>query len=271
MRLSHLFLALVMLLPAHRLAAQDSDAIDRAVTENPYRTADQKARDAYRHPAETLKFFGITADMTVAEPLPGWYTEILGDLLRDKGTYIALNTAPHLSQNAGSRARSHVWRDNYIASKGKLFGDKAFARFMLTEDGFAADDSVDAILAFRSMHGWVYSDVLEEVLAEFFRVMKPGGVLGVVQHRENEDSPNTPADRRGYLKQSFVIEAVTKAGFVLADQSEINANPKDTKDYEIGVWGLPPVLRAGSDEERRKNQAIGESDRMTLKFVKPGQ
>jgi predicted methyltransferase len=111
--------------------------------------------------------------------------------------------------------------------------------------------------------------VLDKALAEFYTVLKPGGVLGVVQHREDEDSPNTPADRRGYLKQSFVIEAIEAAGFVLEAQSEINANPKDTKDYDIGVWGLPPVLRVNSDEERRRNMAIGETDRMTLKFIKP--
>ncbi|WP_281300571.1 MULTISPECIES: methyltransferase domain-containing protein [unclassified Iodidimonas] len=269
MRLIPLMLSGLLLAATLPAVAQEQQAIEKAVMENPYRTDEQKARDQDRHPIETLVFFGITPSMTVAEPLPGWYTEILGDLVRDEGTYIALNLPPHLYDNADRRARTHAWRDGYIASKGKLFGDKAFARFMLTEDNFAADNSVDAILAFRSLHGWVYSDVLDKALAEFYTVLKPGGVLGVVQHREDEDSPNTPADRRGYLKQSFVIEAIEAAGFVLEAQSEINANPKDTKDYDIGVWGLPPVLRVNSDEERRRNMAIGETDRMTLKFIKP--
>ncbi len=250
-------------------SASDRTAIDHAVNENPYRTNAQKARDVYRHPTETLEFFGLTPEMTVAEPSPGWYTEILGGLLRDKGTYIALNYAPDFFEDEARRTSQAAWPEAFLRDKGPMLGEQAQAKFMLTETGFAPDNSVDAILAFRAFHGWVYNGVIEDVLAEFYTALKPGGVLGIVQHRENEDSANTPSDRRGYLKESFVIAAAERAGFTLAEKNEINANPKDTKDYKIGVWALPPVLRTESDEERRAHLAIGESDRMTLKFIKP--
>lgn len=271
MRLRTLMLLLALspfavILPA---GAQSGDAIDRAVNDNPYRTPEAKARDVYRHPAETLRFFGIRPDMTVVEPLPGWYTEILAALLKDKGSYIAVNMPPRLSNDPERRAAIHGWRDSFIASKGDLFGPRAYARFLLTEDGFAAENSVDAILAFRSTHGWVYSGVAGDVMAEFFRVLKPGGVLGIVQHRENEDSPNRIEDRRGYLKESFVISLAEAAGFRLADKSEINANPKDSKDYKRGVWELPPVLAVSDESLKPKHLEIGESDRMTIKFIKP--
>lgn len=262
----------VALLAAQGLAdAQDMSAIDRAVNDNPFRSEDQKARDRYRHPAETLAFFGATPGMTVVEPLPGWYTEILGYLLKDKGSYIGVNMPPRLSADTERRARTHAWRDSFIAAKGALFGPRAYARFLLTEDGLAAEDSVDLILAVRSTHGWVYAGQAGDVMAEFFRVLKPGGVLGIVQHRENEDSPNTIEDQRGYLKESFVIALAEAAGFELAAKSEINANPKDSKDYERGVWELPPVLAVKDEALKEKHRAIGESDRMTLKFIKPAQ
>jgi len=251
-------------------AASDADAaIDAAVNDNVYRTPEQTARDRYRHPAETLKFFGLTPEMAVAEALPGWYTEILGDLLHDNGAYYAINLPPDPNGDAERFQRSMQWRDSYIQSKGDLFGDRAYARFLLSDVGFAPPESMDAVLAFRAFHGWVYAGKVDEVLAEVFTALKPGGILGIVQHREDEDSDNSPYSRRGYLKQSFVTDVVQMAGFELVEASEINANPADTKDYEIGVWALPPVLYGDDEEAKRERRAIGESDRMTLKFRKP--
>ncbi len=245
-----------------------SPAILDAVGNNPYRTPEQMARDRYRHPAETLAFFEVGPEMTVAEPLPGWYTEILGFLLRDEGHYIALNLPPRQRGNDAGEAPKKGWSERFMERYGTMLGPNARAAYLLTDEGFAPGNSVDRILAFRAFHGWVYAGVVDRVLAEFHRALRPGGILGIVQHRENEDSPHTPADRRGYLKQSFVIATVEAAGFKLVGTSEINANPEDSKDYDIGVWALPPTLRVDDLETRRAHMRIGESDRMTLKFVK---
>lgn len=243
-----------------------SPELAAAIDDNPWRTAEQKARDRYRHPAETLAFFGVGPEMTVVEPLPGWYTEILGPLLREKGRYIAVNMQRAASAEEGE---GPDWPQAFLAGKTTMLGENARAAYLLTDEGFAPEGSVDAILSIRAFHGWVYSGVVDRVLAEFYRSLRPGGVFGVVQHREFEESSNTPAERRGYLKESFVIEKAEAAGFRLAEKSEINANPADTKDYDIGVWALPPTLYGEDVEAKRARVRIGESDRMTLKFVKP--
>jgi len=266
--LKRLLAILLIASPATGLA-QDRAAIGAAVNDNPYRTPEQVARDKHRHPVETLTFFGLEPDMTVAEVLPGWYTEILGHVLEGRGTYFAINLPPDPHGDPERFRRMHAWRDGFIASKGELFSDRAFTRFLLSDVGFAAPESVDMVLMFRAFHGWVYSGKVDEALAEIYRVLKPGGVLGVVQHRERPDAEYTAYDRRGYLKQRFVIDVARNAGFELAETSEINANSDDTKDYEIGVWALPPTLAVDDPELQRKHRAIGESDRMTLKFVKP--
>lgn len=243
-----------------------SPELAAAVHDNPWRTAEQKARDGYRHPAETLAFFGVGPESTVVEPLPGWYTEILGPLVRERGRYIAVNMP---REPRPGEAAPPPWPETFLAGKETMLGDRARAAVLLTDEGFAPENSVDAILSIRAFHGWVYSGDIDRVLAEFYRSLKPGGVFGVVQHREFEDSPHTPADQRGYLKESFVIEKAEAAGFRLVAKSEINANPADTKDYEIGVWALPPTLYGKDVEAKRRHIRIGESDRMTLKFVKP--
>ena len=255
--------------PDDAAESEAAAAIDAAVNDNVYRTPEQMARDRDRHPAETLKFFGLTPDMAVAEALPGWYTEILGELLHDTGAYYAMRRPPDADGDPERFNRSMQWRDSYIQSKGDLFGDRAYARFLLSDVGFAPPESMDAVLAFRAFHGWVYAGKVDEVLAEIHAALKPGGILGIVQHREDADSDNSPYSRRGYLKQSFVTDVVQMAGFELVESSEINANPKDTKDYEIGVWALPPRLYGDDEEAKRDRRAIGESDRMTLKFRKP--
>lgn len=244
------------------------DPIVAAVQANPHRSDAQAARDVYRHPVETLRFFGLEPDQTVTEQLPGWYTEILGALLAEDGHYIAVNEHPSLlPEDHPYRPGRARFVDDFDTDR-PVFGERAEAATLGGPEPMIPDASVDTALVIRATHGMVYAGTLEPMLAEYFRILKPGGVLGIVQHREDPASQNTPADRRGYVKESDVIEWVTAAGFELAEKSEINANPKDTKDHPPGVWALPPVLTLG-DENRDTYLAIGESDRMTLKFVKP--
>lgn len=241
--------------------------IEKAVTSNAFRTELDMERDQYRNPAETLDFFGITPDMTLVEVGPGggWYTKILAPLVADSGKYIAANGSP--TPGTDRYARSMQWRETFIDDSGK-FGKNASARFMGGPVPFAAPDSVDAALIFRGMHGMIaYSDP-DAVLAELFATLKPGGTLGIVQHREKADFDNDPKKKmRGYVKQRYIVDLVEKAGFKLAESSEINANAKDPADWEKGVW----TLQAGTPmaKKDKKFRKIGESDRMTLKFVKP--
>ncbi|MEM1021030.1 MAG: methyltransferase domain-containing protein [Pseudomonadota bacterium] len=242
--------------------------IDKAVNDNPYRSDANKARDEYRHPAETLKFFGIKPDMTVVEVGPGggWYTEILAPLVAEDGKYVALSSAPDPSSGARYE-RSMKWRDSYIDDSGK-FGDNAVARFSGQAVPFAAPNSVDAVLIFRGMHGLIKYGDPDGLLAELKAAMKPGGVLGIVQHRAPKDASFYPdLTMRGYVPETYVIALVEQAGFKLVEQSEINANPKDPANWEAGVWTLPPTLTTKKNEKKYKK--IGESDRMTLKFIKP--
>lgn len=243
--------------------------IDKAVSDNAFRTERDMERDQYRNPAATLDFFGIKPDMTVVElgPSTGWYTRILAPLTADSGKYIALNNGP--TPGTKRYESGMQWRETFIKHDSGMFGDNAVARFAGQKVPFAAPDSVDAALIFRGMHGLIaYGDV-NGLLAEVFTTLKPGGILGIVQHREKEDFDNDPAKKmRGYVKQSYIIDLVKKAGFELAGTSEINANAKDPADWEKGVW----TLQAGKPmaEKDKKFRKIGESDRMTLKFVKPG-
>ncbi len=242
-------------------------AIENAVTNNSFRTEKDKERDQFRNPTETLMFFGIKPTMTVAEvgPSSGWYTRILAPLTAEKGKYIGLNALP----SAGERfERSMQWRESFIDHQTGLFGANATARFLGNAVPFAAPNSVDAVLVIRGMHGRIARGGANELLEEAFIVLKPGGVLGIVQHREKEDFKTDPTETiRGYVKQSFIIDMVETAGFKLDATSEINANPKDTANWERGVWSL----QAGTPiaEKSKQNQEIGESDRMTLRFVKP--
>ena len=235
-----------------------------------HRNAKNIARNVYRHPVETLSFFGLRSEMTVVEALPGgglWYGEILAPVLRDRGQYIAADYDVTLPDQPEYRLSGHQKIVDRIAGEPEVFGEAVIANLSApTSIDLGEAGSADMVLTFRSSHGWIRDDAAEEVYAAFFDVLKTGGVLGVVQHRAGELTDTSTFS--GYVRQDRLIELATAAGFVLEETSEINSNPKDTADYPDGVWTLPPTLRNG-EEDAERYLAIGESDRMTLRFRKP--
>ncbi|MDO8863899.1 methyltransferase [Haliea sp. E1-2-M8] len=261
---------IVALLLALAIAPAHAELDWDSALNGPQRADANKARDTSRHPRETLEFFGIEEGMTVVELSPGggWYTEVLAPLVADSGKLYAA----HFSPNA---AGSPYYRNALGGFLQKLAGDhKLYGPVVVTslappaETTVAPAGSADLVLAFRNVHSWMGTDSLDGTLAAAYTALKPGGVLGLVQHRAKAgDDPEVMA-KNGYVTEAHVIAAAEKAGFTLDASSEINANPKDTADHPDGVWSLPPSLRGG-DEGRDKFEAIGESDRMTLRFIKP--
>ncbi|MEY2114015.1 class I SAM-dependent methyltransferase [Rhodanobacter sp. FW106-PBR-R2A-1-13] len=232
-----------------------------------WRSAANRARDAYRHPKATLQFFGVRPDRTVIEITPGggWYAEILAPLLNDNGHYIAAEKAP----TADSEARSDdsALRRKFAADPAH-YGNARIVQFEPKAPVFGAPASADLVLTFRNVHNWAEAGTAPAMFKAFFAVLKPGGVLGVVDHRAADGASLEAVKSSGYLPTDYVVKLATEAGFTLDESSEINANPKDTRDYPKGVWTLPPTLALG-EKDKAKYQAIGESDRMTLRFVKP--
>jgi predicted methyltransferase len=205
--------------------------------------------------------------MTVVEIYPGrgWYTEILAPYLKGSGTLYAAEHPGDPSYEAVQRSLAAF--DEMVKAKPELYGE--VKRTKLTKDGdIAPPGSADLVVTFRNTHSWIGAGTADDAFATMYKALKPGGVLGLVQHRGDPKVAQDPKAGSGYVNEDYVIALAEKAGFKLAEKSEINANPKDTKDYEKGVWTLPPSLRLG-DQDRDKYLAIGESDRMTLKFVKP--
>lgn len=233
-----------------------------------FRTQEFTKRDMYRHPLETLKFFGVTPEMNVVEisPSAGWYTEILAPFLAEKGHYVAATPVAEKPYQIENEAKLKAFMAKYPQVSSKM----ETAMFNPpSEIKLPADGSADMVLTFRNVHNWMTVKSEKAAFKAFFKVLKPGGILGVVEHRANPDQKESIA-KSGYVRQQDVVKMARDAGFRLVAASEINANPKDTKDYPEGVWTLPPVLRLG-DVDKDKYLAIGESDRMTLKFMKPRQ
>lgn len=260
--------------------ALDSDKALVAAVNGDWRTAEEKARDRYRHPVEALEFWGLEPRMTILEIQPGggWWTDILAAYAKSTGGKFYA-TAPDLANPKLSDAarQSRADFEARYAAKPGVFGKVELINWGAVSKSLPAN-TFDFILTARSIHGWMQQGptVAQETFAEFHKALKPGGILAVEQHRAN---PTGGAEKpeSGYVSEQHVIDLAQKAGFKLAAKSEINANPKDTKDHPFGVWTLPPTLRAapyGSKEpgdpnfDHSKYLAIGESDRMTLKFVK---
>ena len=256
--------------PAATATPATTPAVD-ALLKGDWRDAKNTPRDAYRHPAQTLSFFGITPTQTVIEVWPsgGWYAEILAPMLRDKGKYLGAVNDPAAATSDKGKAGAERGVKNLqdkFAARADVYGPASLVLINPAKPVFGKPASADAVLTFRNVHNWRMAKQAEGMFAGFFAVLKPGGTLGVVEHRAAKDVPAD--DESGYVSEAQVIAYATAAGFTLAGKSEANANAKDTKDYPGGVWTLPPVLAEG-DKDRAKYLAIGESDRMTLKFVKP--
>jgi predicted methyltransferase len=262
-------LCLVVSMP---IAAQidTGERLDRILAGD-HRDPKNAARDRYRHPKETLMFFGIRPDMTVVEvwPSAGWWTEILGPLLRDEGKYYAAWYATQSEKTPDVLKQREKGFEQMLAARPDLYGKVVKTALLAPQYvDIAPEGSADMVLTFRNVHNWAKAGNAEAMFKAFYDVLKPGGVLGVTDHRAAPGTPFEDQVRSGYLTEEYVIATAAKAGFRLVARSEINANPKDTKDHPEGVWTLPPTLRLG-EKDREKYLAIGESDRMTLKFVKP--
>ena len=260
--------------PAETTAAPDLTELAN-VLDGSWR-ADGSERDTWRHPAETLEFFGVDPSSTVVEIWPGggWYTDILAPwIAANGGTYIAA----HFPDDTPSEYRQRsLAAFNQHVSDTPVYGDVAMASFSQQVNLTVDDASVDAILTFRNIHNWMARGYADRAFDDFYTALKPGGILGVVEHRLPSTREQDPMAGTGYVQQDYVIAMAEEAGFVLVETSEINANPADTADHPLGVWTLPPVRRSpeegdeGYDSfDRAHYDAIGESDRMTLLFRKP--
>jgi predicted methyltransferase len=249
--------------------AQGADSlIDQAMVGD-HRADANKARDKYRHPKETLLFFGLRPDMAVVEISPGrgWYTEILAPVLHDRGQYYAAVSAVTEKTPDALRKNDADYR-GMLAAAPDRYGKVKLSVVSPGSLQVAPPGSADLVLTFRNVHNWAKAGTAEAMFKAFYDALKSGGALGVVEHRAKPDASLQQQIDTGYMTEAYIVETAQKAGFKLVNKSEINANPRDTKDYPGGVWTLPPTLRYG-DQDRDQYLAIGESDRMTLKFVKP--
>jgi len=269
-------LAISWIFASSTLAISPDDPVLRQIIENGPRSAPDRARDVFRHPEDSLLFWGVHAGETLIDVQPGngWWTDILAPYLAQTGGHYIAATAdlnnPRVSEE--ERKGRAAFEAKY-KSNPKVYGDISIVGFGPNSGPLAPPGSVDLILVSREAHNWVRNGFIREALEDFHTALKPGGVLAIEDHR----APNgaDPAKGDGYIPEEYVIAQAAEAGFDLAARSEINANPRDTKDHPFGVWTLPPVRRSAppgqpSDPnfDHRKYDAIGESDRMTLKFVK---
>jgi predicted methyltransferase len=248
-------------------SVQDEDRL-AALISAPHRSERNVVRDAHRHPLQTLAFFGVGEDSTVVEILPGsggYYMELLAPWLKEKGRYVAANrdelaVSPYKEDHQKLLAR--------LAAEPALYDRVLVTKFNGDRHEIAPPGSADFVLTFRNLHNWIERGEIDGALRAFHKALKPGGVLGVVDHRGRADRSQEAQMKSGYVREDVAIALIEKAGFRLAGRSEVNANPKDTKDHPEGVWTLPPTWRL-KDVDRAKYAAIGESDRFTLKFLKP--
>ncbi len=235
------------------------------------RRENSMARDIYRHPEQVLSFFDVQPRHTVVEiwPSGGWWTEILAPYLRDCGQYIAAGFSLEANRTPGWRQRVQRDYNHWLANDPERFGQVQVTGLSIPErPEIAPPGSVDRVLTFRNVHNWMNGDYAPEVFVSMYKALKPGGLLGLVEHRAKQGTSIEQMIQSGYITEAKVVEMAIAAGFELVSKSELNANPDDTKDYPEGVWSLPPSLREGEVGELKYRQ-IGESDRMTLLFRKP--
>ncbi len=241
-----------------------------------HRSEEKKARDAYRNPYETLKFLGLEEDMTVLEinASGGWYTEIIAPVVANTGKYYATLTDPNISERAQNSFNRH---QEAVDANRSIYGDAELVGIGPAEMEPIEPGSADLVLTFRNIHNWMASDSIGDMLSMMYDAAKPGGHLGIVEHRGNSMVKQDPKAQSGYVNEGYTIKLAEDAGWQLVSTSDVNNNPMDDKDYDGRVWRLPPTLRYFGREgfpalegaDRQKSLAIGESDRFTLLFVKP--
>ena len=260
MKKINLLLSLVIYLsaPSSLLAHDLKSAIN-----SPDRTSKNVMRDKYRNPYETITFFKIEPNMTVVELSPGagWYTEIFANYLHQPGNLIAAHFDSNSDREYFKRGRANFEK--------KIKSSKMYSNVSIVDlsSNLAPENSVDAVVTFRNLHNWI-GPQMDTIFQNSYKALKPGGLFGVVEHRAKDGTSLDVMKKSGYVTEDYAISIAKKHGFVLVDKSEINANPKDLKNYEGGVWTLPPSLRL-KDKDKQKYLEIGESDRMTLLFKKP--
>lgn len=264
--------ALAMLGGCAALTADDPREATRALleeaAEGEHRSAENRERNRYRNPVDTLMFFGLEPDMTVVELWPGggWYTEVLAPVLHERGQLVAAN----FDTDSDVEYQAEMGK-NYLeklAANAEVYGNVTTRPFDPPRKSTLGDpESADMVVTFRNLHGWIQNDAEEAIFRAVHDVLRSGGIFGVVQHRAPQGTDPEAMAEQGYVPEEYVIELAQRSGFRLAERSEINANPDDTANHPRGVWTLPPTLALG-DEDREKYLEIGESDRMTLKFVK---
>lgn len=263
--------ALMLIFVAAAALAADAapDPLEAAIA-SPARTPKFVTRDVYRHPLETLRFFGLRPDQSVVEIWPGrgWYMEILAPYLRERGKYYAA-----IEADSGGTDNEATENEKFI--RKKIADDPArFGKVIVTSlhppelTEICPPGTADVVLTFRNVHNWLESGTQQAQFDTFFKALKPGGVLGVVEHRAKPGASMQEMSKSGYVDEAYVKKLAANAGFRFDAASPVNDNPKDTKDYPQGVWTLPPTLTLG-EKDKAKYLAIGESDRMTLRFVKP--
>lgn len=263
-----LLLSVILVITITPMAFADN-ALQKIIN-NELRAPENVARDVYRNPQATLQFFGIRDDMQVAEIWPGkgWYTEILAPWLKQGGGQLIAAGFP---ADMGPDWRQNLRRsyNDWLAATPQWFDEVTVVEFGPGHWEFAEDNSLDAVLTFRNVHNWVQGDgIAHDAFAAIFKALKPGGILGITDHRAKPGTDLASMKKSGYLTESLVISMAEQAGFTLIAQSEVNANYADTANHPNGVWTLPPMLRI-DDAQKHYYQQIGESDRMTLRFVKP--
>jgi hypothetical protein len=250
--------------------AQDNAGLLETAIKAPHRSDANRARDQYRHPKETLLFLGLQPNMTVVEisPANGWYSEIIGPFLKKQGQFYA--AVPTLTDDMPEalKRRDASYRQ-MLKVAPEIYGNPVINTYDASAPVFAPNSAADLVVTFRNVHNWAKAGHTQSMFKGFFQALKPGGVLGVVEHRAKPGTPFTQQIESGYMTEQFVIESATAAGFRLDLSSEINSNPLDTKDHPGGVWNLLPNLRGVAENDKSKYRAMGESDRMTLRFTKP--
>jgi predicted methyltransferase len=234
-----------------------------------HRTPTYVERDQFRHPKETLLFFGLDPEQSVVEVTPGfgWYAEILAPILRDSGQYYYTSSTLHDDINPYFVKVEKAFKEK-MDSNPDIYSKLNWIHFDPNQPEFAPNGPVDMVLTFRNVHNWAKAGTAESMFSGFARALKPGGILGLVEHRAKPGTSLDDQIRSGYMTVDYVVQMAEAAGFRLDASSEINANPKDTTDHPGGVWNLLPNLRNIADEDKEAISAIGESDRMTLRFVK---